>query len=108
GADEIAEMMKSLRENPYREIAGNTVVRIDDILKSESTDFSKGEILSLNLPKSNVLVYYTEDGSKIAIRPSGTEPKIKYYISVNTEEQENSEKILRKKIKAIEAQLNIG
>lgn len=108
GADEIADMMKSLRENPYREIAGNTVVRIDDILKSESTDFSKGEILSLNLPKSNVLVYYTEDGSKIAIRPSGTEPKIKYYISVNTEEQENSEKILRKKIKAIEAQLNIG
>src|SRR5690606_12907878 len=75
GAAEISAMMKTLRENPFTEIAGSKVVRMDDISKSETTDFLKQETLSLNLPKSNVLIYYTEDGSKIAVRPSGTEPK---------------------------------
>jgi len=108
GAEEISAMMKTLRENPFKEIAGSKVVRMDDISKGETTDFLKQETLSLNLPKSNVLIYYTEDGSKIAARPSGTEPKIKFYISVNTSEKENFEEILRKKIDAIAAQLNVS
>ncbi len=108
GAEEISAMMKELRDNPFKEIAGNRVVRIDDVSKNETTDFNKQEISKLNLPKSNVLIYYTEDGSKIAARPSGTEPKIKFYISVNTSEKENFEEILQKKIDAIAAQLNIS
>ncbi|MDP2687491.1 MAG: phospho-sugar mutase [Aequorivita sp.] len=108
GADEISAMMKTLRENPFKTIAGSKVVRMDDISKNETTDFMKQETLSLNLPKSNVLIYYTEDGSKIAARPSGTEPKIKFYISVNTSEKENFEEILQIKIDAIAAQLNIN
>lgn len=108
GAEEISEMMKSLRENPFNKIAGSNVIRMDDILKDESTDFVSGKTSSLNLPKSNVLIYYTEDGSKIAARPSGTEPKIKFYISVNTAEKENFTEILQKKIDAIAAQLNVN
>ncbi|WP_310994133.1 phospho-sugar mutase [Aequorivita marina] len=108
GAEEISAMMKTLRENPFTEIAGNKVVRLDDVLKNETTDFNTQQTSALNLPKSNVLVYYTEDGSKIAARPSGTEPKIKFYISVNTKEKDNFEEILQKKIDAIAAQLNIS
>lgn len=108
GAEEISEMMKSLRENPFKEIAGNKVIRMDDVLIDKSTDFVSGKTSSLNLPKSNVLIYYTEDGSKIAARPSGTEPKIKFYISVNTSEKENFTEILQKKIDAIAAQLNLN
>lgn len=108
GAEEIASIMKSMRENPFTEMAGSKVIRMDDVLKSETTNFKKQETLSLNLPKSNVLIYYTEDGSKIAARPSGTEPKIKFYISVNTSEKGNFEAILRKKIDAIAAQLNVS
>jgi phosphomannomutase len=108
GAEEISAIMKILRENPFKEIAGSKVIRMDDVSKNETTDFTKQETLSLNLPKSNVLIYYTEDGSKIAARPSGTEPKIKFYISVNTLEKENFEEILQKKIDAIAAQLNIS
>lgn len=108
GAEEISEMMKELRENPFKEIAGSKVVRMDDISKNETTDILKQETSALNLPKSNVLIYYTEDGSKIAARPSGTEPKIKFYISVNTDEKEKFEEILQKKIDAIAAQLNIS
>ncbi len=108
GAEEIAAIMKTLRENPFKEIAGSKVIRLDDVSKNETTDFTKQETLSLNLPKSNVLIYYTEDGSKIAARPSGTEPKIKFYISVNTSEKESFEEILQKKIDAIAAQLNIS
>ncbi len=108
GAAEISAMMKMLRENPFKEIAGSKVIRIDDVSINKTTDFIKQETLSLNLPKSNVLIYYTENGSKIAARPSGTEPKIKFYISVNTSEKENFEAMLQKKIDAIAAQLNIS
>ncbi len=108
GAEEISAMMKELRENPFKEIAGSKVIRLDDISKDKSTDFASGKTSSLNLPKSNVLIYYTEDGSKIAARPSGTEPKIKFYISVRTNEKENVDEILQKKIDAIAAQLNVN
>lgn len=107
GAAEIAEMMKLLRESPFKEIGGSKVVRIDDIFTGETTDFVNRQISPLNLPQSNVLIYYTEDGSKIAARPSGTEPKIKFYISVNTSEKDNFETKLQHKIEAIAAQLNV-
>ena len=108
GAEEITEMMKRLRENPFKEIAGKKVIQIDDISKDKRTDILTGETTPLNLPKSNVLIYYTEDGSKVAARPSGTEPKIKFYISVNTKEKENPTEILQNKIDAIAAQLNVS
>ena len=108
GAAEISEMMKTFRKNPFKEIAGSKVIRLDDIQNDESLDFVSGKTSPLNLPKSNVLIYYTEDGSKIAVRPSGTEPKIKFYISVNTAERENFTEILQNKIDAIAAQLNVS
>ena len=84
GAEEISQMMKNFRENPYTEIAGQKVVRIEDYQKSESKDLVNNSNILIDIPKSNVLIFYTEDGSKIAMRPSGTEPKIKFYISVNS------------------------
>ncbi len=108
GAEEISTMMKSLRENPFKEIAGSKVIRLDDIQNDVSTDFVSGKTTALDLPKSNVLIYHTEDGSKIAVRPSGTEPKIKFYISVNTTDKENHTEILQKKIDAIAFQLNVN
>ena len=84
GAEEISQMMKNFRENPYTEIAGQKVVRIEDYQKSESRNLVNNSNILIDIPKSNVLVFYTEDGSKIAMRPSGTEPKIKFYISVNS------------------------
>ena len=107
GAEEISEMMRKLRENPFTEIAGEKVVQIDDISKNERFDTVTETKSALDLPKSNVLIYYTEHGSKIAARPSGTEPKIKFYISVNTSEKENTSEILQKKIDAIMAHLNL-
>ncbi|NND63476.1 MAG: phospho-sugar mutase [Flavobacteriaceae bacterium] len=83
GAEEIQEMMKELRENPLKTIAGSTVSRIEDYELSEASNISEGKKEKLNVPKSNVLIYYTEDGIKVAARPSGTEPKIKFYVSVN-------------------------
>lgn len=114
GAEEISEMMKGFRENPLTEIAGSKVIRIDDVLKDTRTDILTGETTKLNLPKSNVLIYYTEGGSKVAARPSGTEPKIKFYISVNSltmneeEKGDNLTEILQNKIDTIAAQLNVS
>lgn len=83
GAMEIAAMMNQLRENPMEEINGERVIFVEDYSQSTAKNLLTGEIEPLHIPKSNVLIYYTEDGSKIAARPSGTEPKIKFYISVN-------------------------
>ena len=84
GAEEISEMMKTFREKPYSEIAGSKVIRMEDYQLSEVKDLETNILEAIRMPKSNVLIYYTEDGSKIAMRPSGTEPKIKFYISVNS------------------------
>lgn len=83
GSQEIAQMMIDLRENPLREIAGEKVVMIEDYQSSVARDLIREEEHFIDIPKSNVLIYYTEKGSKIAARPSGTEPKIKFYFSVN-------------------------
>jgi phosphomannomutase len=76
-------MMVNLRENPVNEINGQRVICIDDYENSTSLNRMTNEIEPLTIPKSNVLIYYLEDGSKICARPSGTEPKIKFYFSVN-------------------------
>jgi phosphoglucomutase len=84
GAEEIAQMMLDLREKPLQEIAGSRVVCIEDYANSTSLNLMDNSKENINLPNSNVLIYYLEDGSKICARPSGTEPKIKFYFSVNT------------------------
>lgn len=82
GLAEISQLMKNYRENPPSEFLGSKVVVLNDYEKSISKNFVTGEETAIEIPKSNVLIFYTEDGSKIACRPSGTEPKIKYYFSV--------------------------
>lgn len=83
GADEIEAMMKNFRANPIKELAGSPVILSKDFAKLESVDYEKEEVMTLNMPTtSNVLQYFTRDGSKVSIRPSGTEPKIKFYIEV--------------------------
>ena len=77
-------MMKNFRENPQKEIAGSPVVTIKDFQLLEQKDVLTGEVTKLDMPTtSNVLQYFTEDGTKVSIRPSGTEPKIKFYIEVH-------------------------
>ncbi len=84
GADEIAQMMVNFRENPQQAIDGSPVVLIKDFQKLEQRDMRTGEVTKLDMPvTSNVLQYFTEDGTKVSIRPSGTEPKIKFYIEVH-------------------------
>ena len=84
GAEEIVAMMKNFRENPQKEIAGSPVVKIKDYQLLEEKNVTTGEITKLDMPcTSNVLQYYTADGTKVSIRPSGTEPKIKFYLEVH-------------------------
>lgn len=83
GAKEIKQMMIDQRENPIGEINGERVILVEDYLSSVAKNLMTGEEEALSVPKSDVLIYYTEDGAKIAARPSGTEPKIKFYVSVN-------------------------
>ncbi|SFW75173.1 phospho-sugar mutase [Chitinophaga sancti] len=83
GADEIADMMKGYRENPPATIAGVPVVTTYDYQLQQVKNLKTGEVKPITLPKSNVLQFVLEDGSKISARPSGTEPKIKFYFSVN-------------------------
>lgn len=83
GADEIKQMMIDFRQNPPKEIGGSKVVTIKDYSDLNMTDVATGKITKLDFPAtSNVLQYFTEDNSKISVRPSGTEPKIKFYIEV--------------------------
>ena len=83
GAAEIKQIMNDLRENPLKEISGLRVVMVEDYLASSALNLFTDEKETLNLPKSDVLIYYLEDGTKICARPSGTEPKIKFYFSAN-------------------------
>ena len=83
GADEIQQMMRNFRANPTKELAGSPVVTIKDYADLNCTDVRTGAVTKMDFPAtSNVLQYITEDGSKVSIRPSGTEPKIKFYIEV--------------------------
>lgn len=83
GADEIVAMMKNFRANPQKSLGGSHVVTIKDYSDLNCTDVQTGKVEKMDFPTtSNVLQYFTADGSKISIRPSGTEPKIKFYIEV--------------------------
>lgn len=83
GAEEIAQMMKDFRNNPPKEIAGSKVSVIKDYETLKLTNVATGAVSDLEMPAtSNVLQYFTEDGTKISVRPSGTEPKIKFYVEV--------------------------
>jgi phosphoglucomutase len=84
GQQEIADMMESFRAAPPKELAGSKVIELLDYDKRIKTDLTTGKTEEIKLPKSNVLQFITEDGSKVSARPSGTEPKIKFYFSVNT------------------------
>lgn len=83
GADEIQAMMKGYRENPPRQLAGSDIVRIKDFQALTERDLRTGEVKPIDMPaRSNVLQFFTADGSKASVRPSGTEPKIKFYLEV--------------------------
>ncbi|NLZ95268.1 MAG: phospho-sugar mutase [Bacteroidales bacterium] len=114
GAEEIEAMMKNFRNNPPTQIAGSNVTSLKDFASLEAKDFESNESSSLSMPTtSNVLQYYTKDGTKLSIRPSGTEPKIKFYIEVtgeaNTrEELKQAEETADKKIEQIRKELNLN
>lgn len=84
GAEEIKEMMISFKNNPVQNLGSSKVVKLDDYNTSTSLDLISGEETTINLPKSNVLIYTAADGTRMAARPSGTEPKIKFYFSTNS------------------------
>lgn len=107
GEQEIKAMMQKFRTNPPSSINGVTVTRSLDYMTLKETNLISGETITLNFPTSDVLQFYLEDGTKISVRPSGTEPKIKFYISVNTRlnsraEFESVNNNLDKKILAFE------
>ena len=113
GAEEIKQMLKDFKENPVESVAGSRVKWIEDYNTSIAKNVLTGEEKTIDIPKSNVLIYETEDGTRIAARPSGTEPKVKFYISTNTklEKTEDYKKVaaeLDNKVKSILAELNLA
>ena len=113
GAEEIVAMMKGFRENPPKQLGGSPVVTIKDYASLNLTDVATGNITKMDMPTtSNVLQFFTEDGTKISVRPSGTEPKIKFYIEVkgvmNTgADYDNAVATAEAKIATIKADLGI-
>lgn len=113
GAEEIIAIMKQFRENPPKAIAGSPVVTIKDYQTLVATDVKNGTTDKLDMPAtSNVLQYFTEDNTKISIRPSGTEPKIKFYIEVHeplnsADEYKAVQKKAEEKIEQIKKDLGI-
>ncbi|WOC50865.1 phosphoglucomutase [Bergeyella porcorum] len=113
GAELIQEMMKNFRENPPKSIAGSLVEEIKDFKEQTCQVVSKNETKVMDdIPKSNVLIYYTEDGTKVCVRPSGTEPKIKFYVSVKApiaseEDFKTQLPLLSDKIEKVKADLNL-
>jgi phosphoglucomutase len=95
GAAEIQQMLSDMRNSPLSEIDGEQVVSLSDYQASTVKNLITGKVTNIDLPKSNVLIYQTANGTRIAARPSGTEPKIKFYFSVNTslDAKENALKI---------------
>ena len=112
GAQEIQEMMQQFRENPPKQLAGSEVVEMIDYKTGIHQNLVTNTADKVHLESSNVLQFITEDGSKISARPSGTEPKIKFYISVkeridNETDIEAIEKTLSEKVKQIVADLGL-
>lgn len=113
GQKEIAEMMENYRNQPPTQLAGSRVIQLLDYQLQQSTNLTNGERRPIALPRSNVLQFITEDGSKISARPSGTEPKIKFYFSVNApltrkEEYESVLTQLKNRIEHIIRDMQLG
>ena len=113
GAEEIKELLKEFKDNPPRSVAGSKVKWIENYNTSTAKNVLTGEEKPIEVPKANVLIYETEDGTRVAARPSGTEPKVKFYISTNAEldSAENFKKVsseLDDKIEKIKEELQLG
>lgn len=113
GANEIAAKMKQMRQNPPSILGGENVATIKDYLTGKERSISTGAEKTMDYPSSNVLQFFTENGSKISVRPSGTEPKIKFYFSltqkINSKEEINStQKELANKVEQIITDLNLN
>ena len=113
GAEEIQKMLSDMRSNPLTTIDGEKVVTLSDYQESTQKNIITGDVTTIDLPKSNVLIYHTENGSRIAARPSGTEPKIKFYFSVNStlDDVSNTKSVeaeLDAKIQRIIKELNLN
>ena len=112
GAEEIKQMLKDFKENPVASVQGSKLLWIEDYNTSIAKNVQTGEEKPINIPKSNVLIYETEDGTRIAARPSGTEPKVKFYISTNTtldkaEDFKSVNSQLDSKLEGIVSELNL-
>ena len=113
GAEEIAQMMIDFRTSPPVEIAGSKVVTIKDYETLKKTDVVTGNVTNLDMPAtSNVLQFFTQDGTKISVRPSGTEPKIKFYIEVRGEmktsaDYDAADAAANAKIEAVRASMGV-
>jgi phosphoglucomutase len=110
GEQQIKDMMARFRNDPPRSMAGQTVTKILDYKLRQETDVATGKVRAIDLPSSDVLQFYTADGSKISVRPSGTEPKIKFYVSVHTQLKDASsfrevQQSLLARINAIEKEI---
>ena len=104
--------MEAARNNPLTSIQGSKVITVHDYKLSVCKNLKMGSTEPILIPKSDVLIYTTEDGTKVALRPSGTEPKIKFYISVNSklssaEKFKTTEAMLNSKIEAIITEMNL-
>jgi phosphoglucomutase len=113
GAEEIKQMMIDFKDNPVETIDGSKVITVEDYNTATSKNVLTGKVSPIDIPKSNVLIYITEDGTKMAARPSGTEPKIKFYFSINTKldkaaDYKKVDAELDAKIERILKELNIG
>ena len=113
GSQEITNIMEAARNNPVTSIQGSKVVTVDDYKLSVCKNLKSGTTEDILIPKSDVLIYTTEDGSRVALRPSGTEPKIKFYLSVNSplnsaDEFSATETLLNTKIDAIITEMKLS
>lgn len=113
GAEEISQMMTGFRTNPPKSIAGSPVAELKDFKEQTKLNVKTGEKSVMDdIPESNVLIFYTEDGTKVCVRPSGTEPKIKFYVSVKDQissKEDFTEKLpkLEAKIQEVKKDLNL-
>ena len=110
GADEIKQMMENFRTNPPKTIDNSKVIVVKDYKLQKNINMLNNTVSPIDLPKSDVLQFFTEDGSKITIRPSGTEPKIKFYFGIKSAlktaaEFEKTENRCKEKIEAIKTDL---
>ena len=102
GTARIKNFMSFLKENPVKEADGKKVVLVSDYSKSERVDLVTGKTEKIDLPKSDVLEYVLEDNRRFIVRPSGTEPKIKFYFFVEGKSNEDAEKLMSSLMKAVD------